>query len=129
MSNINYGTWHKEDDTQATSFTLLESEMYMATKDKIYNISAPQEDVEWSFELWYDEDTPRKKKYKELVVRGTVGECEVFLKVDNEWKLICATSDTLKIKFPPIEVEEISILIRGKGKCEIKSIDRVFEIV
>ena len=127
--DINYGVWHKEDNTQAISFTVLGSEMHMATKDEIYNINAPQEDVEWSFELWYDEDTPRKKKYKELIVRGNVGECEAFIKEGDEWKLICQASETLRVKFPPIEREEISILIRGKGVCEIKSIDRVFEVI
>ena len=103
--------------------------MHMATKDEIYNINAPQEDVEWSFELWYDEDTPRKKKYKELIARGNVGECEVFIKENDEWKLICSASETLNVKFVPVEREEISILIRGKGICEIKSIDRVFEVI
>ena len=127
--DINYGVWHKEDNTQAISFTVLGSEMHMATKDEIYNINAPQEDVEWSFELWYDEDTPRKKKYKELIVRGNVGECEVFIKENDEWNLICSASETLKVKFAPVEREEISILFRGKGICEIKSIDRVFEII
>ena len=127
--DIHYGIWHKEDNTHAISFTSLGAQVYMATKDEIYNISAPQEDVEWSFELWYDEDTPQKKKYKELIVRGVVGECEVFIKVNDEWKLIYSASGSLKIKFPPVEREEISILFRGKGICEIKSIDRVFEII
>lgn len=127
--DINYGFWHKEDNTQAISFTSFGAHMYMATKKEIYNISAPQEDVEWSFELWYDEDTPQKKKYKELIVRGVVGECEVFIKSNDEWKLIYASSGSLKIKFPPVEREEISVLFRGKGICEIKSIDRVFELI
>ncbi len=127
--DINYGIWHREDNTQAISFTSLGAQVYMATKNEIYNISAPQEDVEWSFELWYDEDTPQKKKYKELIVRGVVGECEVFIKVNDEWKLIYSASGSLKIKFPPVEREEISILFKGKGICEIKSIDRVFEII
>ena len=127
--DINYGVWHKEDNTQAVSFTLFGAEMYMATTDEIYNISSAQENVEWSFELWYDEDTPRKKKYKELLVRGNVGECEVFIKENDEWKLICSASETLNVKFVPVEREEISILIRGKGICEIKSIDRVFEVI
>lgn len=127
--DINYGVWHKEDNTQAVSFTVLGAEMHMATKDEIYNINAPQEDVDWSFELWYDEDTPRKKKYKELIARGNVGECEVFIKENDEWKLICSASETLNVKFLPVEREEISILIRGKGICEIKSIDRVFEVI
>ena len=127
--DINYGVWHKEDNTQAVSFTVLGAEMHMATKDEIYNINAPQEDVEWSFELWYDEDTPRKKKYKELIARGNVGECEVFIKENDEWKFICSASETLNVKFLPVEREEISILIRGKGICEIKSIDRVFEVI
>ncbi|MBQ3021908.1 MAG: hypothetical protein IJD91_01090 [Clostridia bacterium] len=128
--DINYGVWHKEDNTQAVSFTVLGAEMHMATKDEIYNINAPQEDVEWSFELWYDEDTHRKKKYKEFIVRGYVGECEMFIKADGgEWKLIKAAEEELRAKIPPFECEELGILIRGKGICEIKSIDRVFEVV
>lgn len=128
--DINYKTWHKEDNTKAISFTMLDSEMYMATDTEVYNITAPQEDVDWSFELWYDEDTHRKKKYKEFIVRGYVGECEMFIKADGgEWKLIKAAEDELRAKIPPFECEELGILIRGKGICEIKSIDRVFEVV
>lgn len=128
--DINYKTWHKEDNTHATSFAMLGSDMYMATSEEVYNISAPQEEVDWSFELWYDEDTHRKKKYKEFVVRGNVGECEMFLKADDgEWKLIKSAQGELQVKIPPFECEELGILIRGKGICEIKSIDRVFEVV
>lgn len=128
--DINYGIWHKEDTTQAVSFVMLGGEMHMAVGTEIYNLNSPQEDVPWEFELWYDEGTHCKKKYKEITVRGTVGDCELWLKADDgEWKLIGAVTDKMIMKFIPFDCEELSLKLKGKGKCEIKSIDRTFEIV
>lgn len=129
--DINYGIWHKEDTTNAISFTMLNGEMYMAVGTEIYNLNAAQEeDGEWECELWYDEGTHHRKKYKQINIRGNVGECELFLKADDgEWRLIDTTEDKLHSKFIPFECEELSIKLRGKGVCEIKSIDRIFEVV
>lgn len=128
--DINYGIWHKEDATQAASFVMLGGEMYMAVGTEIYNLNAPQEDVSWECELWYDEGTHRRKKYKEIIVRGKVGECELYLKPDDgEWKLIGAVEDKMRMKFIPFDCEELRLKLRGKGICEIKSIDRTFEVV
>ena len=126
------GMWHKEDNTHAVSFTMLNGKMYMADYDKneIYNLNSPRDDVEWETEFWFDEGTHRKKKYKEFVIRGSVGECELYLKADDgEWKLIKITEDKLRIKIAPFECEELSLKLKGKGICEIKSIERVFELV
>ena len=127
--DVNRETWHKEDNTHAASFTMLNSEMYMAVGKEIYNINAPQEDVDWECELWYDEGTHRRKRYKEFHMRGNVGHCEFFLKADGgEWKFIAAQEGQFSIKIPPFECEELSVLIKGEGICEIKSLDRVFEV-
>lgn len=128
--DINYGIWHKEDATQAASFVMLGGEMYMAVGTEIYNLNSPQEDVSWECELWYDEGTHRKKKYKEIIVRGNVGECELYLKPDDgEWKLIGAVENKMRMKFIPFDCEELHLKLKGKGICEIKSIDRTFEVV
>ena len=128
--DINYGIWHKEDATQAASFTMLGGEMHMAVGTEIYNLNSPQEDVNWECELWYDEGTHRKKKYKEIIVRGNVGECELYLKPDDgDWKLIGAVQDKMRMKFLPFDCEELHLKLKGKGICEIKSIDRTFEVV
>lgn len=128
--DITFETWHKEDCEGAVSFVMLNGELHMAMGDEIYNIYAPQEDVPWEFELWYDEGTHCKKKYKEIIVRGNVGECELWLKADDgEWKFIGAVTDKMIMKFIPFDCEELSLKLKGKGKCEIKSIDRTFEIV
>lgn len=128
--DITFETWHKEECDGAISFVMLNGELHMAMGDEIYNLYAPQEDVPWEFELWYDEGTHCKKKYKEITVRGTVGDCELWLKADDgEWKFIGAVSDKMIMKFIPFDCEELSLKLKGKGKCEIKSIDRTFEIV
>lgn len=128
--DITFETWHKEECDGAISFVMLNGELHMAMGDEIYNLYAPQEDVPWEFELWYDEGTHCKKKYKEITVRGTVGDCELWLKADDgEWKFIGAVTDKMIMKFIPFDCEELSLKLKGKGKCEIKSIDRTFEIV
>lgn len=130
--DIELDMWHKEDNTHAVSFTMLNGKMYMADYDKneIYNLNSPRDDVEWETEFWFDEGTHRRKKYKEFVIRGSVGECELYLKADDgEWKLIKITEDKLRIKIAPFECEELSLKLKGKGICEIKSIERVFELV
>ncbi len=130
--DIDLNMWHKEDNTHATSFTMLNGKMYMADYDKneIYNLNALREDVDWEAEFWFDEGTHRKKKYKEFYIRGSVGECEMYLKADEgEWKLIKMTEDKLHIKIAPFECEELSIKLKGKGICEIKSVERVYELI
>ncbi len=130
--DINYDIWHKEDSTHARSFTMIGGEMYIASGTDIYNINAPQEDISWSCELWFDEGTHLRKKYKELDIRGKVGDCEIFAKTERgEFQLIGAAeaAENLQMKFPPIECEELTVLIRGRGICEIKSMDRVFEVI
>ncbi|MBQ8390974.1 MAG: hypothetical protein IJX50_00310 [Clostridia bacterium] len=127
--DVNRETWHKEDNTRVISFAMLDGEMYMAVEKEIYNINAPQEKVDWECELWYDEGTHRKKRYKEFHMRGNVGHCEFFLKADGgEWKFIAAQEGQFSIKIPPFECEELSVLIKGEGICEIKSLDRVFDV-
>ena len=128
--DINLGTWHKEDDTAAVSFTMLGSKMYMATASQIFCLDAMPEDVEWEAELWYDEGTFKYKKYKGLEIRGDLGECEVYLKADDgEWKLYTFTEGKLSIKSEPFWCRELGIKLKGKGICELKSLDRTYEVV
>ena len=128
--DINYDVWHKEDNIHCTSFTMHNGEMHLSAEDEIYNISFPQEDVEWECELWYDEGTEKPKKYKSFKVRGNVGtDCEMFLKADDgEWQLVHACDNKLDVKISPFDAEELGIRIKGKGICEIKSLERIFEV-
>lgn len=127
--DINRGIWHKEDSVHATSFAVINGEMHMAVGSEIYNLSAQGEDVEWMCELWYDEGTHRKKRYKEFNIRGDVGMCELYLKADDgEWQMKKAVEGKLLLKLPPFECRELGIMLKGNGKCEIKSMDRVFEV-
>ena len=130
--DANLGIWHKEDNTRASSFTMLGGEMYMTDVDanEVYNINTPQEDVEWELELWFDEGTHKKKKYKEFIFRGNVGECELQLKADDgEWQAVRWTEDKLRVRIEPFVCEELGLRLKGKGICEIKTLDRVYEEV
>jgi len=128
--DINYGIWHKEDCTQADSFVMLNGEMHMAVGTEVYNLNAPREDVPWECEFWYDEGTHQRKKYKQFAIRGDVGDdCELWLKADDgEWRLIGSPYKG-SIKLIPFDCVELSLKLKGKGRCEIKSVDRTFEIV
>jgi hypothetical protein len=128
--DINLGIWHKEDNVAAVSFTMLGSKMYMATASQIFCLDAMPENVEWEAELWYDEGTFNYKKYKGFEVRGDLGECEVYLKADDgEWKLYTFTEGKLSIKSEPFWCRELGIKLKGRGICELKSLDRTYEVV
>ena len=104
--------------------------MYMATATQIFCLDAPQEEVEWEAELWYDEGTFNYKKYKGFEVRGDLGECEVYLKADDgEWKLYTFTEGKLSMKAEPFWCRELGVKLKGKGICELKSLDRTYEVV
>ena len=127
--DIAYGLWHREDDTKVTSFAVIDGCMHMAVGTEIYNLNGSKEDVEWECELWYDEGTHRRKKYKQIDIRGDIGDCELWLKADDgEWRYI-GTPYNGSIKLIPFDCVELSLKLKGYGKCEIKSVDRVFEVV
>lgn len=128
--DIPLGLWHKEDDMRVISFVMIDGDMYGATETEIYNLNAQRSPEEWEAEFWYDEGTHRKKKYNGFHLRGKAGLSEVQIKADDgEWQAIHWSEDKLDFKFPPIECEELSIKIKGKGICEIKSLDRDFEVI
>lgn len=128
--DISLGLWHKEDDVRIISFVMIDGDMYGATETEIYNLNSQKEEEDWEAEFWYDEGTHRKKKYSGFHIRGRVGLSEVQIKADDgEWQVLCWTEDKFDFKFPPIECEEISIKIKGKGICEIKSLDRDYEVI
>lgn len=128
--DIDLGIWHKEDDVAAVSFTVINGLMYMATSTQIFCIEDKQEDVSWEMELWYDEGTFNLKKYKGFQIRGDVGECEVLLKADDgEWQAYAFAEKKLSLKTEPFMCRELSVKIKGKGICKIKSLDRTYEII
>ena len=128
--DIGLGIWHKEDDIAAVSFVMLGSKMYMATQTQIFCLDEPQEEVEWEAELWYDEGTFKPKKYKGFEIRGNLGECEVYLKPDDgEWQLYAFTEGKLSMRSEPFCCRELGIKFKGKGICELKSLDRIYEVV
>jgi hypothetical protein len=101
----------------------------MAVGTEVYNLNGVKEDVDWEFELWYDEGTHRKKKYKQIDIRGDIDDCELWLKADDgDWRYI-GTPQKGCIKFIPFDCVELNLKFKGYGKCEVKSIDRMFEIV
>ncbi len=128
--DANYDVWHIEDDINIQSFTILDGDIYAADETQIYNISKEQEPVEWEITLWFDEGTYKKKKYKEISLRGNVGKCELQIKCDeDEWRAIRWSEGKLHAKISPKLCEEFMIKIKGNGICCIKSLDRVFEVV
>jgi hypothetical protein len=128
--DIMYGLWHKEDNIKVSSFAVFNGCMHMASGTEIYSLNGANEDIDWEFELWYDEGTHRKKKYKQIDIRGDVGDnCELWLKADDgEWRLI-GSPNKGSIKLIPFDCVELNLKLKGKGRCEIKSIDRMYEIV
>lgn len=128
--DINLGIWHKEDAFLATSFTILDGEVYASDNKQIYNISTQQENVEWEMVLWFDEGTHKLKKYKELSFRGYTGNCELQIKGDDgEWQTIRWAEDKLHARFAPFTCEEFMVKLKGRGICQIKSLDRIFEVI
>ena len=128
--DINLGLWHKEDDTKAVSFVNLGGSVIMATDKQIYMLDALLEDLEWEAELWYDEGTYAIKKYKGFTARGNLGDCEIQLKADDgDWESYAFIDGKLDIRTEPFMCRELSVKLKGKGVCEIKTLDRRFEVV
>ena len=128
--DIALGLWHKEDDTKAVSFVPISGKIYMATDTQIFKLDTNSEAVEWEAEFWFDEGTHLPKKYKSLVARGNLGECEVWIKADDEdWQLYSFTDNKLDVRTEPVWARELSVRIKGKGVCELKSLDRIYEVV
>lgn len=126
--DISKGIWHAEDDYNCISFATLDGKIYMTNGDEIVCGENEKEAVEWEAEFAYDEDVIYKKKYKQLIIRGTFDECEVWVKADDgEWAVAVLYASG-KIKVPPIICEKLTVKLRGCGKAEIRSVDRVFEI-
>lgn len=127
--DIKNRVWHKEDNFNAISFTVLNGNVYMTDGVNIFSYEDVDKKMEWEAEFTYDEDVVYKKKYKQLIIRGTFEECEVCIKADNnEWSVavLCAGG---KIKIPPFVCEKLTIKLKGHGKAEIRSVDRVYEII
>lgn len=121
--------WHIEDNINAVGFTTLNGNIYLTDGKEIFSYEETGENVEWEAEFFYDEDTIKKKKYKQFIFKGNIPECEVWLRVnDNQWAAAMLSEQTT-IKIPPVICEKISIRLKGIGKMQIESIDRVFEII
>ena len=54
----------------------------------------------------------------------------MYLKADDgEWKLYTFTEGKLSMKAEPLWCRELGIKFKGKGICELKSLDRTYEVV
>jgi hypothetical protein len=126
--DIAKGIWHAEDDYNGISFAKLSGNVYITDGEEIVYYEDEKENIQWEAEFTYDEGVTYKKKYKQLIVRGSFEECEVWVKADDgEWAVAVLYASG-KIKVPPIICEKLTVKLKGIGKAEIRSVDRVFEI-
>ncbi|GEM_PF-6106062 len=123
--------WHREDSVHALSFTVIDGKVcYCDAQSGKVMVYGSEGAEEWETELEYDEGTWQKKKYKKIIVRGDFEDADVYLSADGEeWRAIGHSTGKEEFPIIPLVCERLKIKIKGTGKCVIKSIDRIFEVI
>lgn len=127
--DVRKGLWHSEEFKDVTSFSLINGKIHFVSEGRIFTVGGDEE-VIYEAEMEFDEETCKKKKYKELLFHGVMENCTVSLRGDDgEWQSVARFSgNEHKIKLNPIRCEKLSVRLSGKGKFLLKSLERVFEI-
>ena len=126
--------WHIADETHVQAFAEMGGTVYMADGDKIYSFSEDSGNVEFMIEAEYDEETWQKKKYKEIDIGAKLSDATVEICTESGRKVKLAhiknKNGSIRIPLPNAVIcEKLIIRITGRGDCELRSAERVFELI
>lgn len=132
--DVRRGMWHIADEKSVCAFTELNGKVYMTDGNKIYSFSEDCSGVEFMIETQYREGTWQKKKYKEIDIGARLKDAVVEICPDGgEWAEIAHVKEKdgcIKLPLPSAVIcEDLRIRIKGTGECELRSIERVFELI
>lgn len=133
--------WLREDDTQAVDMAFHDGKVYyLDAKGGLYYIDkmADRSDIEWGATFCTMHETVHERKgYSKFHLRMDLSAgawLAVDIKTDNDlqWQQVYTTHNekakTVSIPIMPTRCDSISIRLRGKGKCTIKSFVREFTV-
>jgi hypothetical protein len=132
--------WHREDNTHALDFAVLDGNLYFvnAADNKLDTVTGSNEGVI----SWYAEsgdlgcNSPDNKCVSKIILRvdmDTGSELSVSMQFDsdNEWRLmfnsVASNKRSFSLPIIPRRCDHFRIKFSGKGGCKIYSISKVIE--
>lgn len=133
-------TWLREDGTHAMDMAFSGGYVYyLDAGGGLYKIdpTAARGDIEWSAELCpFNETVNERKVYSKFHLRldlsaGAWLSIDLKTDGDRQWRTVYTTHNsrarTLSVPIIPTRCDSVSIRIRGKGECLIRTFIREFQ--
>ena len=131
------GIWLREDNTQAFDMAFYGGFVYFIGDDGgLYLIDrgASREGIEWSATFCpFNETINEKKGYSKFHLRLDMAAgawLMVDVKTDGQWKEVFKTHNekarTISVPILPTRCDSVSVRLRGKGECTVKTFIREF---
>lgn len=131
--------WLREDDTRVLDMAFFNGYVYfLGEYGELYCIdrTASRDDIEWSATFCpFNETVNEKKGYSKFHMRVDMSAkswlaVDVKADYDTQWKEVYKTHNerakTISIPIIPTRCDSVTVRVRGKGECVIKSFVREF---
>ena len=135
------GIWLREDDTRAVDLTVHNGQIYLLESGGALtriDRARSREDIPWSLTFCpFHENIQERKGYSRFQLRAELGEdawLEVEMQTDRDgrWQRVYTTHQrrrrTMTIPIYPNRCDTVTIRVRGKGECLLKSFVRDFTV-
>lgn len=132
--------WLREDDTHALDMAFSDGYVYfLDSSGDLYKIdrSADRSDIEWSATFCpFNETVNERKGYSKFHLRMDLSAgawLSIDIKTDGDtlWRCIYTTHNerakTISVPIIPTRCDSVSIRIRGKGECVVRTFIREFQ--
>lgn len=132
--------WLREDDTHALDMAFSDGYVYfLDASGDLYKIdrSADRRDIEWSATFCpFNETVNERKGYSKFHLRMDLSAgawLSIDIKTDGDtlWRCIYTTHNerakTISVPIIPTRCDSVSIRIRGKGECVVRTFIREFQ--
>lgn len=132
--------WLREDDTHALDMAFSDGYVYfLDASGALYKIdrSADRRDIEWSATFCpFNETVNERKGYSKFHLRMDLSAgawLSIDIKTDGDtlWRCIYTTHNerakTISVPIIPTRCDSVSIRIRGKGECVVRTFIREFQ--
>lgn len=132
--------WLREDDTHALDMAFSDGYVYfLDASGDLYKIdrSADRSDIEWSATFCpFNETVNERKGYSKFHLRMDLSAgawLSIDIKTDGDtlWRCIYTTHNerakTISVPIIPTRCDSVSIRIRGRGECTVRTFIREFQ--
>ena len=131
--------WLCEDDTHAIDLTFHDGHVYLLDEEgALYKINrtADRSDVEWSATFCpFNETMNERKGYSKFHLRADLAEgawlaVDIMTDQDTQWREVYVghneRAKTISVPIVPNRCDSVTIRLRGKGECVVKTFVREF---